>query len=186
MPGVPPVDADRIFTIATAPHEGHVLITTIIGESAYKQQMDRLQPGDVVEADQLGGDFIWQDDGRDKLYLAGGIGVTPFRSIIADRQHHALPQNAALLYTGRPNQRPFLAELAAAVQEDPSLQLFHFEKERITLEVIARDVPDYSQRTVYLAGSQIFVEGLGDVLQSAGMPRSQLKYDWFDGYISLE
>lgn len=186
MPGISPVNADRIFTIASAPHEGHLLITTIIRDSDYKQKMDSLIPGDIVEADQLGGDFVWQDNGQDKLYLAGGIGVTTFRSIILDRYHKKLLNKAALLFAGKPQQRPFVDELIAISEQDKTLRLFHFESERITLEAIQRDVPDYATRTIYLAGSQQFVESLGDSLQSAGVPRLQLKYDWFDGYISLE
>lgn len=186
MPDVPPVDADRLFTIASAPHEGHLLITTIIRQSRYKQRMNKLRVGEVVEADQLGGDFIWQNDGREKLYLAGGIGVTTYRSILVDRLNKKLPNNAVLLYAGRKQQRPFVKELSQIAKDDKSLNIFHFEIERLTINAIARDVPDYAKRTIYLAGSQTFVEGLGNDLQTAGVPRAQLKYDWFDGYISLE
>ena len=186
MPDVPVVGADRIFTIASAPHEEHLLITTIITQSDYKQKMNTLQPGDVVEADQLGGDFVYQENSRKKLYLAGGIGVTPYRSIIVDRFYNNFPNNATLLYTGRPGQRPFITELEYIAHRDETLQLFQFESERITFSTIKRDVPDYAERTIYLAGSQQFVETLGENLHSQGVPRSQLKYDWFDGYISLE
>ena len=186
MPDVPVVGADRIFTIASAPHEEHLLITTIITQSDYKQKMNTLQPGDVVEADQLGGDFVYQENSRKKLYLAGGIGVTPYRSIIVDRFYNNFPNNATLLYTGRPGQRPFITELEYITHRDETLQLFQFESERITFSTIKRDVPDYAERTIYLAGSQQFVETLGENLHSQGVPRSQLKYDWFDGYDSLE
>ena len=186
MPDIPVVGADRIFTIASAPHEGYLLITTIITQSDYKQKMNTLQPGDVVEADQLGGDFVYQENSRKKLYLAGGIGITPYRSIVADRLYNSLPNNAALMYTGRPEGRPFVDELIKIANEDSTLQLFQFESERITFSTIKRDVPDYAERTIYLAGSQQFVETLGESLHSQGVPRSQLKYDWFDGYISLE
>lgn len=186
MPDIPPVNADRIFTIASAPHEGHILITTIITDSNYKKKMNSLNVGDLVEVDQLGGDFVWQDDGRPKLYLAGGIGSTTYRSIILDRLHKNLPNNSVLLYAGRPSQRPFLEEFSNAQKQDKSLKVYHFEDKRLTFSDLTELAPDFAKRTVYLAGSQNFVESFGEELQNAGALRENLKYDWFDGYTSLE
>lgn len=186
MPGLPPVAEDRLFTIASAPHEQHLLITTILGGSAYKQRMIQLQPGEVVEADQLGGDFIWQNDGRKKLYLAGGIGATTFRSIILDRIYNQMPNDALMLYAGKEGRRPFVDELRACAQEDPSLTIRDYVDVRLTLQQLIQDVPDVMDRTVYLAGSQLFSESLGEGLIDRGISREQIKYDYFDGYVDLE
>jgi ferredoxin-NADP reductase len=186
MPDVPPVDADRLFTIASAPYEKDLLITTYIGTSAYKKRMAMLEPGEVIEADQLGGDFVWVDDGRKKLYIAGGIGVTTFRSIILDQIQRKVPNNALLLYAGKNERRPFVAELQNAAKEDPSLEIKDYVEVRLTLNQLLADVPDVFDRTVYLAGSQKFSEDIGEGLIQKGIARNQIKYDYFDGYIDIE
>jgi len=186
MPDIPPSAADRLFTIASAPFEKYLLITTLLGTSPFKQRMKQLKLGEEIEADQLGGDFIWQDDGREKLYLAGGIGVTTYRPILLDRLHQNLPNQATLLYAGKEGRRPFVAELRSIANKDHSLVIKDYIDERLTVEVIFRDVPDASARTIYLSGSQLFAESLGEGLMQRGIPRPQIKYDWFDGYVDLE
>lgn len=186
MPSVPPSGSDRLFTIASAPFEQHILITTILGPSAYKKKMATLKPGDSVEADQVGGDFTWQDDGSQKLYIAGGIGSTTFRSIVLDNIEKKRPNNALMLYAGKEDRRPFVDEFARATVQDKSLTLKHYDTTRLTLETLLRDVPDVFERTVYLAGSQAFSEELGEGLIKKGITRSQIKYDYFDGYQDLE
>lgn len=186
MPDVPPVDADRLFTIASAPYEKHLQITTYPGKSSYKQRMVRLVPGDTIEADQLGGDFTWSDDGRQKLYIAGGIGVTTFRSIILDQIYKQIPNNAELLYAGKDDRRPFVAELQTVTRQDSTLTIQDYVTTRLTLEQLLKDVSDVFDRTVYLAGSQSFSEMIGEGLIQKGMPRNQIKYDYFDGYTNIE
>lgn len=182
MPDVAPVYADRIFTIASVPHESYLMITTWITESPFKKRLMQLRPVEEVQADQLGGDFYWEDDGRDKLYLAGGIGITPFRSILLDRAHNQLPNNAVLLWSGKKDGRPYVNEINKLSELDSTLSIHHFIDERINFQKIQDTVPDFKNRTIYLAGSQQFVDGLGEALMAKGIPRSHLKYDWFDGY----
>ncbi len=182
MPDVAPVYSDRIFTIASAPHENHLMITTWISESPFKKRLMELKPGEEVVADQLGGDFYWENDGRDKLYLAGGIGITPFRSILLDRVHNQLPNKATLLWSGKKDGRPYVNEINKLSRVDSSLTIYDFVDERINVQKVQAAVPDFNRRTIYLAGSQKFVDGLGEALMATGIPRTQLKYDWFDGY----
>lgn len=182
MSGVPPAYADRIFTIASAPHEKQLMITTWITESPFKKRLMQLKSGEVVLADQLGGDFYWEDDSREKLYLAGGIGITPFRSMLIDRVHNQLPNHAVLLWSGKKDGRPFIGEINDLSHHDSTLTIHHYIDEHINVKKIQIAVPDFHERTIYLAGSQQFVDGLGQSLMAAGIPRSHLKYDWFDGY----
>lgn len=186
LDGIAPSQAERLFTIASAPYEKHLQVTTIAGPSEFKQKLRELKVGDEVEIDQLGGDFVYQDNGRDKLYLAGGIGITPFRSIVLDRAHQKLPNNALLLYAGRPGHRPFLDEFEAIEKADKTFKKIDYEDKRLSADEIMSVVPDTKDRTVYIAGPQPFVEGLGQELADAGVPKKQIKFDWFDGYHGLE
>ncbi len=182
MPDVPPVFSDRLFTIASAPHEKHIQVTTFIGKSPFKQKLKQLTAGAEVEADQIGGDFYWFDSPSKKLYLAGGLGITPFRSIIIDRDYRKLPQHTVLMWSGTKDQCPFDDELTAVASRSSGISIHRYEGLRITSERVVETIPDLSERLIYLAGSQGFVESVGDGLIQIGIPRYQLKYDWFDGY----
>ena len=193
MPGVPPAGSDPPFTFASSPHAPLLQFTTIIGPSHFKQKLNSLKTGQEVEADQLGGDFTWEavpsalsNDGVKRLFIAGGIGITPYLSIIRYLIHKQQPINATLLYAGKNEKRPFVEELHTAVEIDPTLIIKEYSETRLTLEQLKKDVPNVEHYIVYLAGSQAFSEAIGEGLIADGFPRQQIKYDYFDGYVDLE
>lgn len=202
MPGVAPVFADRIFTIASAPHEPLLQFTTLLTSSPFKQKLDSLKSGDEIEADQLGGDFTYDSvipareavSGANetlgiqtkRLFIAGGIGVTPYLSIIRDQLHKKQPINATLLYAGLDEKRPFVDELHQAAKTDTTLAIKEYSEVRLTLQQLKKDIPNITDYIVYLAGSQTFSETLGEGLVKQGFPRQQIKYDYFDGYVDIE
>lgn len=197
MPDVAPVFSDRILTIASAPHEDLLQFTTFITPSPFKQKLDSLKQGDEIETDQLGGDFTYDavpssiipaqvGISTKRLFIAGGIGVTPYLSIIRDRLYKMQPINATLLYAGKDEKRPFMNELEAAAEQDATFIMNVYSNKRLTLEQLNKDIPDIEKFIVYLAGSQKFSEDLGEGLVATGFPRSQIKYDYFDGYVDIE
>lgn len=197
MPDVPPANADRLMSITSAPHEELLQFTTFVTPSAFKQKMHALQPGEEIEADQLGGDFTYEITdiilklfhdpvNIKRLFIAGGIGITPYISMIRDHLHNQLPMCTTLLYAGKNEKRPFLKELQTATEADHSLVLREYSDQRLTLEQLKKDIPDIRSYVVYLAGSQKFSEAIGEGLIQSGMPRQQIKYDYFDGYIDIE
>lgn len=209
MPDVAPVYADRIFSIASAPHEELLQFTTILSPSPFKQKLDSLTVGTEIEADQLGGDFTYEAApviptemegsghhplGRSldklemtrRLFIAGGIGITPYISIIRDKIFKKEPINATLLYAGKTEKCPFINELAQASKTDPSLNIKRYSDSKLTMEQLKKDIPKINEFVVYLAGSQKFSEAIGEGLIADGFPRNQIKYDYFDGYIDIE
>lgn len=186
LPGLPPVEADRLFTIASAPFEKNIMITTYLGSSPFKQRLALLQPGELIEADQVGGDFTWQETALPKLFIAGGIGVTCFRSIVLNQLDKQVPVNAQLLYAGKESRRPFVELLQEAAEYDTTFTILDYVDTRLTVDQLLKDIPDATSRVVYIAGSQPFSETIGEGLITAGLPRQQLKYDYFDGYASIE
>ena len=209
MPDVAPVFADRIFTIASAPHEELLQFTTILTPSPFKQKLDSLRVGEEVEVDQLGGDFTYdaiqaqnsaipvhavvnvvnKASGAHiikRLFIAGGVGVTPFLSIIRDKLYKQEPLHTVLLYAGKDTKRPFSKELHKATKSDPTFKLKEYSTTRLTLSQLKKDVPNIEDYIVYLAGSQKFSEDIGEGLVSEGFPHAQIKYDYFDGYLNIE
>jgi ferredoxin-NADP reductase len=82
--------SDRWFTIASAPFERHVMITTRFTSkhgSTFKKTLKALKPGNAIEISDLDGDFIVSDPKKQYVFIAGGIGITPFRSILKQAEH---------------------------------------------------------------------------------------------------
>ncbi len=77
----------RWFTISSAPHERLLRITTRIARpsSSFKHALTGLAPGALAQAEGPAGDFTYRDEARPAVFIAGGIGITPFRSILADQ-----------------------------------------------------------------------------------------------------
>lgn len=104
---------ERYFSIASAPHEKNVMLTTRFAPkgSSFKKTLKKLKPGDVIEAREKGGDFILDHRKKMFVFIAGGIGITPFRAILLDLDRNRKPLNVQLLYTNRNNDFPYRKEL---------------------------------------------------------------------------
>jgi ferredoxin-NADP reductase len=125
---------ERWFTISTAPFEKDIRITTRFdGEqvSSFKQALHNLKPGDGVEADGPEGDFVINDTNSPHVFIAGGIGITPFRSMLAQLAHDNQPINVTLLYANRDNNFVFGEELKAIQAANPSFKLVEFADKHI-------------------------------------------------------
>lgn len=168
----------RFFTIAAAPSEGEIHISTRVTESGFKQALNALQPGDEIEAHNIEGDFLWQDD-EPVVLVAGGIGVTPYRSMFLERANTARPLNAHLLYYGRDENFAFRKEFEALAAAHPELTIDYIVGEMISADTILSHAPEATERTTYLSGPEPMVDAVGEDLQQRGVT---LKQDWFPGY----
>jgi ferredoxin-NADP reductase len=94
---------ERFFSIASAPHEKHVMLTTRFASksSSFKKALKNLRRGDAIEAHDLEGDFVVDDSRKTFVFIAGGIGITPFRAILLDLDYNRKPLNVQLLYANR-------------------------------------------------------------------------------------
>lgn len=174
----------RWFTVSSAPYEGIVQITTRVTQSTFKQALSMLTEGD--DALQLienpDGDFVWQDSELPKIFVAGGIGVTPFRSILKQRAHDNLPLHVTLIYSGRNLDLPFKDELAKWVAKDPQFTVIYEVGSPLTATRLAELQPALNQSLVYLSGPEPMVDALGEQLKAQGLPEAQFKHDDFPNY----
>lgn len=169
----------RYFTIASAPGEGHVRITTRISGTAFKQALDRMRPGDTIEAAQVNGRFVWtEESGAPALLVAGGIGITPFRAILLDRAVRGLKLNATLLYFSRDEAIAFRSELDELAASHPEFRVHYLVGTPATPEIIDAHAPA-GVGTTFLSGPKIMVDNLGNALKARGR---SVKQDWFPGY----
>src|SRR5665647_1212792 len=97
---------NRYFTIASAPHEGWIMITTRIAQehpSSFKKALMGMEKGREITALQPQGKFTVEDYSKSYVFFAGGIGITPFRSILVDLDYtkKIKEMEIFLLYTNR-------------------------------------------------------------------------------------
>lgn len=171
-------DSEHWFTIAAAPYENEVHISTRITDSKYKQTLNSLKPGDVIHGEQLGGEFTWEGD-EPVVLVAGGIGVTPYRSILLERKHQQKPLNAKLLYFNRDEAVPFKDLFGKLVAEHPELELEVLTGEPVTTDRILELAPEAQDRIVYLSGAKPMVLALSEEMEKHSI---NTKLDKFPGY----
>jgi len=178
--------SDRWFTVATAPSEKAVMITTRFTNdngSSFKKALSGLKTGDAIEVSELEGDFTVDDFGKEYVFIAGGIGITPFRSILKDLEQKGEKVAATLLYANRDQNIAYKDELEALAKNNPNLKInYVISPERIDIEKIKEFVPDMQKPMFYVSGPEPMVESLGNALKEAGISADRIKQDWFPGY----
>ncbi len=185
----------RTFTIASAPSESHVRLGVkfYANPSAYKQTLLNMKPGDVVYGAQLGGDFTLPKSDEKLAFIAGGIGVTPFRSMI---QHmmDVRDEGSVTLFYGTNNaseiayvdvfnraENELGLRTVYAVANDYQAQT-NFHKGFIDAELIKREMPDYAERLFYISGPHAMVLKFEQVLAELGISRRRIMTDYFPGF----
>jgi ferredoxin-NADP reductase len=178
--------SDRWFTIASAPYERHVMLTTRFASnqgSTFKKALRALKPGDSIEVSDLDGDFIVSDSRKPYIFIAGGIGITPFRAILKESAHAGKPLRATLLYANRDKVAAYKKELDAMAQRNPNFKIHYlFSPQRVDEQTIRELVPDLKTPLFYVSGPEPMVESVGKMLQQIGIPQKRIKQDWFPGY----
>lgn len=168
----------RFFTIASAPSENVIKITTRVSDSGFKQALNALKPGDSITVEEVDGDFIWDED-KPVVLVAAGIGVTPYRAFFADRVANSRPIPAHLLYFGRDNDFAFEAEFDKIAAEHSELTIEYIVGEQVSAENIIARAPESSEEVVYLSGPETMVDAVGEDLTSHNV---EVRQDWFPGY----
>lgn len=176
----------RYFTISAAPHEGMPRITTRFTDpkgSSFKKALRALKPGDAIEVGIPDGEFVVEDPGQQHVFIAGGIGVTPYRSILHDLDHRGSPMNVTLLYANRTEDAVFRKEFDALASKHPTLKISYFiGDKRIDEQAIRSAAPDLQLPIFYISGPEPMVQAFEKMLAGMGIPDEHIKRDYFPGY----
>jgi len=173
----------RWFTISSAPYEGIVQITTRVTGSTFKQALVALPIGERLPLiEKPDGDFVWEDSDKPLVFVAGGIGVTPFRSILRQRAHDGLPLNVTVVYGNRTDEIVFKNEFEDYAAADPRLNIKYVTGEPLAVEKLMELVPNLNDSLVYVSGPEPLVEALHEQLKANGLPEEQFKGDFFPNY----
>lgn len=178
--------SDRWFTISSAPFEKHIAITTRLTKpsgSSFKNKLQSLEIGKRIEVSYLEGDFVVEDPDKEYVFLAGGIGITPFRSIIKQLDYEKKPINVTLLYANHDQNIVFKDELEEIASRNPNFKIHYvFSPNHIDKENITKLIPDLEKPIFFVSGPEIMVEELLTLLKNMNIPEDHLKGDWFPNY----
>ncbi|MBN2356246.1 FAD-dependent oxidoreductase [candidate division KSB1 bacterium] len=185
----------RTFTLTSAPHEPHLLIATRLSGSGYKKTLAELEAGSVCEFVGPQGKFVYDDKVEKSVWLAGGIGITPFRSMLlhADKQETfpditLLYGNADIASTAYHDLLVQVAERQKSFHYVPSLtelaenDSWQGERRLISLDVIQEYLPDWEEVTYFLCGPPGMIKALTEQLQSAGLSEEKIRSESLWGY----
>ena len=187
----------RTFSIASAPDDADLVIVTRLTDSAVKRSLASLPAGSAVEIEGPYGDLTFHDDAaRPAVFLAGGIGITPFRSIIRDATRRGLPHELFLFYSNRSAEdAAFLSELMDLKKQNPRFKLvatltdeadgladWAGERGYITQEMIAEHIGEVTNPVYYVAGPPSMVAAMETLLKANGVRDGNVRAEQFSGY----
>ncbi len=189
----------RYFTIASSPTESeiHMGVKFYPQASSFKQSLSNLPIGDTIAAGQCAGDFTLPKDKNKKLvFIAGGIGVTPFRSMVKYLLDTREQRSIVFLYSNKTEAEiayknffdaaslmPTMKMVYTLTEQDAILPSWQGERGMIDEYMIVRSVPDYRERIFYLSGPHAMVTAFDKILKNMGVPRNHIKIDFFPGFV---
>lgn len=177
---------ERWFTASSAPYEKNIMITTRIADakgSTFKAALQALPIGGSIESDYVDGDFTVEDPSEEYVFLAGGIGITPFHSILKEADHAGMKLRVTLLYANRDENVTFKEELTAWAARNPNLVIRYLTSpERIDRGTIEASVADVKTPMFYISGPEPMVKSLALTIEEMGVPTEHVKLDDFPGY----
>ncbi|HEX9679025.1 MAG TPA: hypothetical protein VGA08_00170 [Candidatus Saccharimonadales bacterium] len=181
-----PQGGRRWFSLASAPHENHLQITTRLPHprSEFKHHLANLSPGQSVNISPPMGNFNLPKLASPVLLVAGGIGITPYRSILLSIKHDAsYPMDLIkLVYSARPGN--FLFNESINFIGD-GLKLSPSARFRLDVKKLTALVPDMAQRIIYLSGPEEMMDKLHKELLEAGIKYSNQRLSFFPNYSSF-
>lgn len=199
---VNPPDTDsegngRTFTIASAPHEPELMIATRMRDTAFKRVLKTAPIGTTVGMDGPSGEMVMHDDAaRPAVFLAGGIGITPFLAMARHAAYGRLAHRLYLFYANRrPEDAAFLRELQNMNELNPNYRLIAImaEPEKSTQpwvgetgfirrELLERHLSDITSPVYYFAGPPPMTMAMLRLLEEIGIEKQSMRYEEFYGY----
>lgn len=191
--------ARRFFTIASSPSEKDILLTVKIPEkpSTFKSALKSLAIGESLYATSLEGDFTEPKDKKNQyVFIAGGIGITPFRSIIMHLLESKTKITITLFYADHSPEEFVFKDIFDKAEREIGLKTVYVlsdnppqnwqgETGHIDQAMIKRHVNDEKQAIYYISGPQPMVIAYEKILSDMNINKSQVKTDYFPGYSSV-
>jgi ferredoxin-NADP reductase len=196
----PETDAEgdkRSFSLAGAPFETDLIITTRMRDTAFKRSLKVVPLGTELTLDAPWGELVLHDDAIiPAVFLTGGIGITPARSIVLQATQDKASRKLILFYSNhRPEDAAFLHELTQAQNENPnftliatmtkmegSAQPWQGETASIDKALLLKYLGDLATPIYYISGPPDMVNAMQKMLGEAGVKSGNIRAEEFSGY----
>lgn len=196
-PGANSADVRHAFSIVSAPHEADLAIATRMRDSVFKQALGKLPAGTEVKINgPFGSLTLHKNKARAGVLVAGGIGITPFMSMLRHAAKHQVPQDILLLYSNRrPEDTAFLGELQQLENQNPrfrlmatmtdmghSAQSWEGSTHKIDAAWAKQSISGLADPVFYVSGPPAMVESMRQALAAAGIDEEDVRSEEFYGY----
>lgn len=189
----------RYLTIASSPTEKDIKIGIKFDpkrSSSFKKALAHMEAGETILAGQLSGEFTMPKDQSVKLcFIAGGIGITPFRSMIAYLLDSDEKRDVILMYSAKEESELSYLDLWEDARKSIGLKTVLTVSSKETIrsdwpgcvgfineEMIRREVPDYMERMFFVSGPHSLVTAIESCLKKMSVPKKNIKTDYFPGF----
>lgn len=184
----------RGFSLANAPFEPDLVVATRMRDTAFKRVLKDLPIGSGVTLDAPYGDFtLHKAAATPAVFLIGGIGVTPVRSMIAQATHDKTAHRIILLHASRtPADLPFKSDFEQLARDNPNFSYittvetappgWQGERGFIDAEMVKRHIPDLHKPIYYLCGPEGMVGAMWELLESFDINEDNIRTEQFTGY----
>lgn len=189
----------RYFTIASSPTEPEIRMGVKFypKPSSFKNSLQQMNLGDTIIASQLAGEFVMPKDPKQKLvFIAGGIGVTPFRSMIKYLIDKNETRSVILMYSNRSKADVAYHEIFDEAEKKLGIKTIYAltelkdipvdwagNKGFIDAEMVKKEIPDFKERIFYLSGPHGMVVTFDRILKEMGVNKRNIKKDFFPGLV---
>jgi len=189
----------RYFTIASPPHDPYYRIGVKFYQpsSTFKKTLLSMKKGDGMVAAQLAGDFVLPRNAKKKLvFIAGGIGITPFRSMLEYLLEKKEKRDIVLIYSNKTIEDLAYVDLLSRADRElgikivpvfsnqtPALLAKNEFPSVVDQQLIMREIPDYEDRLFYISGPHGMITAFTNLLKEVGIPRRHIKKDFFPGFV---
>lgn len=187
----------RAFSFASAPFEDELMLATRIRDTAFKRVLKSMGPGTELTLDAPHGSFTLHNNASiPAVFLTGGIGVTPVRSIVLQAMHDHVPHRILVYYSNRrPEDAAFLDELAVSRKTNPNYNFvatmtqmeessseWHGETGFINKAMLLKYIDDLTLPIYYIDGPPAMVNAMRKILGEAGVDDDNIRTEEFSGY----
>lgn len=187
----------RAFSLASAPFDPDLMIATRMRDTAFKRVLGKASPGLEVKIDGPSGSLVLHRKAeRPAVLMAGGIGITPFLSIVRQAAHDNAAHQIYLFYSNRrPEDGPFLNVLAETAKQNPRFHLIATMTEMkdshrewtgetsfVSKEMLLKHLPAVQGPIYYLAGPPAMVAAMRSILAEAQVDEDDIRTEEFSGY----
>lgn len=182
------------FTIVNSPNENGILSnTTRLRDTDFKTKLRNLPVDTEVEVGEIGGHFILpQDFSKPIVFVALGIGITPYISMLRFIKEKAIPANITLIYSDhKKEEMPYLSELQDYAKENQNFKIiltitgdenWKGEKRHVDAEFIKDYLEGSENHFYYISGPPKAVHSVAESFTEAGIAKENIKAEDFTGY----